>query len=189
MPSARSLRGFTLVEILFVIALIGIVAGFAVTRVSFWGYRMDANIRLMQNVIIGAQQTAITKNVAVQVMFDANNHRLRILQDYNDNGVMDATDTVRYRPLADGAQLQSPPTTIDAVAAAYMTGAGVVETGNPLQRAIRIGPNGALSGDAVIYIGSPRRVAEDFRALTIVGATARTGFWSNGGGSWRQRDN
>ena len=30
---------------------------------------------------------------------------------------------------------------------------------------------------------------EDFRAMTIVGATARTGFWSRGGGSWRQRDN
>jgi acetyl-CoA synthetase len=136
-----------------------------------------------------AQQTAITKNVAVQVMFDANNHRLRILQDYNNNGVMDATDSVRYRPLADGAEFQSPPGTIDGVAAAYMTGSGVVETGNPLQRAIRIGPNGALSGDAVIYIGSPRRLPADFRAMTIIGATARTGFWSRGGGSWRQRDN
>lgn len=189
MPRARRSRGFTLVEILFVIALIGIVAGFAVTRVSFWGYRMDANIRLMQNAIIGAQQTAITKNVAVQVMFDANNHRLRILQDYNNNGVVDASDTVRYRPLADGAEFQSPPTTIDGVAAAYMTGSGVIEAGNPMQLAIRIGPNGALSGDAVVYIGSPRRKAEDFRALTIIGATARTGFWSRGGGSWRQRDN
>lgn len=189
MPRAHPLRGFTLIEILFVVALVGIAAGFAISRVSFWGYRMDANIRLMQNAIIGAQQTAITKNVAVQVMFDANDHRLRILQDYNNNGVMDATDTVRYRPLADGAMFQSPPSTIDGAAAAYMTGAGVVETGNPQQLAIRIGPNGALSGDAVVYIGSPRRLAEDYRALTIIGATARTGFWSNGGGAWRQRDN
>jgi prepilin-type N-terminal cleavage/methylation domain-containing protein len=189
MRRPRPLRGFTLVEILFVVALIGLAAGFAISRVSFWGYRMDANIRLLQNAIIGAQQTAITKNVAVQVMFDANEHRLRILQDYNNNGVMDATDTVRYRPLADRAMFLSPPTTIDGVGAAYMTGAGVVQTGNPQQLAIRIGPNGALSGDAVVYIGSPRRVAEDFRALTIVGATERTGFWSNGAGTWRQRDN
>jgi len=104
----RSRRGFTFIEILMVFALIGLIAGFAVTRMSFWGYRMDANIRLMQNAIIGAQQTAITRNVAVQVMFDANEHRLRILQDYNNNGVMDATDTVRYRPLADGAQFHAP---------------------------------------------------------------------------------
>ena len=189
MALTRPARGFTFIEILMVLALIGIIAGFAVTRMSFWGYRMDANIRLMPNAIIGAQQTAITKNVAVQVMFDANNHRLRILQDYNNNGVMDATDTVRYRPLADGAEFQAPPSTIDGVAAAYITGSGVVETGNPLQRAIRIGPNGALSGDAVVYIGSPRHRDEDFRAMTIIGATARTGFWSNGAGGWRQRDN
>jgi len=184
----RARPAFTLIEILMVIALIGVIVGLAVTRVSFWGYRMDANIRLMQNAIIGAQQTAITKNVTVQVMFDANDSRLRILQDYNNNGVMDSSDSVRYRPLADGAQFQSPPNTIDGAAAAYMTGPGVVETGNPMQLAIRIGPNGALSGDAVVYIGSPRRLDEDFRALTILGATARTAFWSRGGGAWRKRD-
>lgn len=191
MPTHRcgARRAYTLIEILAVVALIGIVLGFAVTRVGFWGLRMDANVRLLQNVIIGAQQTAITKNVNVQVMFDANNHRARILQDYNNNGTMDASDTVRYRPLADGAEFQSPPETIDGVPAAYMTGTGVVETGNPLQRAITIGPNGALSGDAVIYVGSPRRLATDFRAMTIIGATARTGFWSRGGGVWRQREN
>jgi prepilin-type N-terminal cleavage/methylation domain-containing protein len=191
MPSLllRRRRAYTLIEILAVLALIGVVLGFAVTRVGFWGLRMDANVRLLQNVIIGAQQTAITKNVNVQVMFDANNHRARILQDYNNNGTMDASDTVRYRPLADGAEFQSPPETIDGVPAAYMTGTGVVETGNPLQRAIKIGPNGALSGDAVIYIGSPRRIPTDFRAMTIIGATARTGFWSRGGGVWRQREN
>lgn len=191
MPSLhlRRRRAYTLIEILAVVALIGVVLGFAVTRVGFWGLRMDANVRLLQNVIIGAQQTAITKNVNVQVMFDANNHRARILQDYNNNGTMDASDTVRYRPLADGAEFQSPPETIDGVPAAYITGTGVVETGNPLQRAIKIGPNGALSGDAVIYIGSPRRVPTDFRAMTIIGATARTGFWSRGGGVWRQREN
>lgn len=189
MPPQRSSRGFTFIEILMVLALTGIVAGFAVTRISFWGFRMDANIRLMQNVIIGAQQTAITKNVPVQVMFDANFHRVRILQDVNNSGTAEPSETVRYRPLADGAQFQAPPNTIDGVAAAYMTGAGVVEMGNPLQLSIRIAPNGSLSGDAVVYIGSPRRRDEDFRALTIVGATARTGFWSRGGGAWRRRNN
>jgi prepilin-type N-terminal cleavage/methylation domain-containing protein len=181
-------RAFTLIEILMVIALIGVVTGFAVTRFSYWSYRMDANIRLLQNVIIGAQQTAITRNTQVQVMFDATANRVRILQDFNGNGAMDATDSVRYRPLADGAEFQSPPTTIDGLSSSYMTGPGVIETGNPLMRAIRIEPNGSLSGDVVVYIGSPRALPEDFRALTIVGATARTGFWSRSSGAWRQRD-
>lgn len=186
-PTRR--RGFTLIEILMVMALIALALGFAVTRFDFVGYRMDANIRLLQNVIIGAQQTAIQRNTSVQVMFDADQHRVRILQDFNANGVMDGGDSVRYRPLADGAQFQSPPATLDGQPAAYMTGPGKVETGNPLQLAIRIAPNGSLSGDAVVYLGSGRRQARDLRALTIVGATARTGFWSYASGTWRQRDN
>jgi prepilin-type N-terminal cleavage/methylation domain-containing protein len=182
-------RAFTLIEILMVIALIGVVTGFAVTRFSYWSYRMDANIRLLQNVVIGAQQTAITRNVTVYVTFDATQHRVRILQDHNGDGDMTVPpDSVRYRPLADGAQFQSPPTTIDGLASSYMTGPGVFEPGNPLMRAIRIEPNGSLAGDVVVYIGSPRALAEDFRALTIVGATARTGFWTRSSGTWRQRD-
>lgn len=189
MPLQRHRHAFTLIEILMVMALIGIVVGFAATRVNYWSYRMDANIRVLQNAIIGAQQTAITKNVTVQVMFDATANHVRILQDYNNNGLMDSSDSVRYRPLADGAEFQEPPTTIDGAAPAYMTGPGVVVTGNPLQLAITIGANGALSGDVFVYVGSPRRVPEDFRAMSIVGATARTGFWSRGGGVWRKRDN
>jgi prepilin-type N-terminal cleavage/methylation domain-containing protein len=188
MARANRRPAFTLIEILMVLALIGIVAAFGVTRVGFIGYRMDANIRLLQNAIIGAQQTAIQRNTRVQVMFDADAHRVRTLLDFNENGVMDAGDSVHYRPLADGARFQAPPTTIDGAAAAYMTGPGRVETGNPLQLAIRIAPNGSLSGDVVVYVGSARRRAEDLRALTIIGATARTGFWSYASGTWRQRD-
>lgn len=184
----RARRAFTLIEILFVIALVGIVVGFAVTRFNYRGYRMDANIRFLQNVIIGAQQTAITRNVTVQVMFDANAGRVRILQDFNNNGVMDASDSVRYRPLFEGAEFQAPATTIDGAAAAYMTGPGVVETGNPLQLALRIAPNGTLSGDVVVYIGSVTQDPLDQRAMTVVGATSRTGFWTRAGGRWRQRN-
>lgn len=198
MPVSRAVRivrsvrivriGFTLIEVLLVIVLIGIIAGFALSKINYRGYRMDANIRLMQNVIIGAQQMAITRNVTVQVMFDANANRVRILQDFNSDGVMDASDSVRYRPLAEGAQFQAPPTTLDGAMAAFVTGPGRIETGNPMQLAIRIAPNGTLSGDVVVYVGSASRRPLDMRALTIVGATARTGFWSYGSGTWRQRD-
>ncbi len=171
------------------ISLIAIVVGFAVTRFDYRGYRMDANIRFLQNVIIGAQQTAITRNTPVQVMFDANAHRVRVLMDLNDNGVMDASDSVRYRPLFEGAEFQAPSTTLDGAPAAYVTGPGVIETGNPLQLALRIAPNGSLSGDVVVYLGSTTRQETDQRAMTVVGATARTGFWSRASGTWRARNN
>ena len=191
--TARAVRdrrpGFTLIEVLMVVVLIGIVVGFAVSRVDFRAFRMDANIRFLQNAIIGARQTAITKNVTVQVMFDATEHRVRILQDFDGNGQMDASDSVRYRPLFEGAAFQSPPTTIDGAAAAYMTGPGVIQPGNALQLAIRIAPNGSVSGDAVIYVGAADLAPNNLRAMTIIGATGRTGFWSRAAGRWLQRNN
>jgi prepilin-type N-terminal cleavage/methylation domain-containing protein len=182
-----SRRAFTLVEIMMVMVLIGIVAGFAVSRVNVTGYRMDSNIRLLQNALIGAQQTAITRNTHVQVMFDATQHRVRILQDTDNDGTVGVSETVVYRAL-DNARFLTPATTLDGALAIYLTGPGVIETGNPLQRAIRFAPNGSLSGDVVLYIGSTSDRPDDMRALTIVGATGRTGFWSHGGGAWAQRN-
>lgn len=180
-------RAFTLIEIAMVIVLIGIVAGFAVSRVNITGYRIDANIRLLQNALIGAQQTAITRNVYVLVMFDASSHRVRILQDADNDGTVSASETVTYRAL-DNARFLTPATTLDGALPIYLSGPGVIETGNPLQRAVRFAPNGALSGDAVLYIGSTSDRPDDMRALTIVGATGRTAFWSHGGGAWAQRN-
>ena len=157
------------------------------SKVNVTGYRMDANIRLLQNVLIGAQQTAITRNTHVQVMFDASNHRVRILLDTDNDGTVSVSETMTYRAL-DNARFLTPSTTLDGALAFYLTGPGVIETGNPLQRAVRIAPNGSLSGDVVVYIGSTSDRPNDMRALTIIGATARTAFWSHGGGAWAKRN-
>lgn len=183
-------RAFTLIEILMVMALIGILAGWAVSRVSTTRYRMDANIRLLQNLLIGAQQTAIARNIHVQLMFDASSddqHRVRILLDADNDGQVSVSETVTYRAL-DGARFLSPTTTIDGDTPAYATGSGLVGSRPPLLQAISIGPNGALAGDVVIYIGTVAGRGNDLRALAITGATARTAFWSHAGGSWTRRD-
>jgi prepilin-type N-terminal cleavage/methylation domain-containing protein len=180
-----SRRAFTLIEILMVVVLVGIMMGFAISRVNFVAYRMDANIRLLQNVLIGAQQTAITKNVNVHVMFDRANSRVRVLQDTDGDDAVSSSETVTYRALINASFL-TPSTTVDGATAYYVTGSGDVGT-VPLQRAVRFTPNGALSGDAVIYIGFTSDRPDDMRALSITGATARTTFWSHGSGSWRIR--
>ncbi len=193
---ARSRRaGFTLFEIIGVLAIMGVAAGMAVYRVNYWRYRMDGNARLVQNFIIAAQQVAVRKNVQVQVMLDADAHRLRRLEDYNGNGAMDTGDTVMYRPLQERARFEAPARTIDGAAAAILTGPGARETGNALQRAFLISPSGQLlaaagsgAGDVVIYLASPRGIATDARAVGVIGATGRTVFYSNARGSWRKVD-
>ncbi len=182
-------QGFTLPEILIVITLIAVVAGWAFTRFTNMNYQMDANVRLLQNIIIGAQQTAISRNVPVQLMFDASSDtamRVRVLLDADDDGQVSVNETVTYRPLS-GARFLAPATTIDGAAVAYMTGPGRVSGRPALMQALRIAPNGTLGGDVVIYIGTVSSRPYDQRALAITGATARSAFWSRATGGWRRR--
>jgi prepilin-type N-terminal cleavage/methylation domain-containing protein len=183
----QSRRAFTLIEIIMVMALIGIVAGWSITKFRASGYRMDSNIRMLQNALIGAQQTAITRNVTVVIRFDADSHRILVHQDADGDDAVGASEVSSYRPLFDGARFIVPDSTIDGAPANYITGAGVVELAGA-KRAIRIAPNGSLTGDVVVYLGTISARPADMRALTIVGATARTAFWSRSSGSWRQRD-
>ena len=169
-----------------VVALIGIVAGWAISRVGASGYKLDANIRMLQNLLIGAQQTAITRNVHVQVMFDAANERVRVLLDADNDGRVSEGEVATFRAL-DGAQFLTPTMSVDGSSPFYLSGPGAIETGNPLQRAIRFAPNGALSGDVVVYIGTSAGRDADLRAIAIAGATARTAYWSYATGQWRRR--
>lgn len=171
-----------------VIALVGILAGWAISRVNLPGYRVDANVRMLQNLLIGAQQTAITRGVNVQVMFDAADERVRVLLDTSNDGEVSSGETATFRAL-DGAQFMTPQTTIDGAGVFYVTGSGLVSGRPALQQAIRFAPNGNVSGDAVIYIGSASGRPEDLRAIAIAGATARTAFWSYATGQWLRRTN
>lgn len=183
-------RGFTLIEILMVMALIGIVSGWIVTRLTTRRYQMDASVRLIQNVVMSAQQTAISRGIAVQLMFDASGttaHRIRVLLDADDDGTVSMSETVSYRPIG-GAAFLAPDTTLDGATPAYVTGPGLIVGRPALQQAIRIGPNGTIDGDVHVYIGSaPTRITE-MRAVVITGATGRTAFWTRSSGSWTRRE-
>lgn len=182
-------RGFTLVEILLVIILIGVLAGWAVSNFRNAGYRMDSNIRLLQNTLLGAQQTAIARNIPVQIMFDASADsamRVRVLLDADDDGQVSVNEIVSSKPLM-GARFLSPPSTVDGATLGYVTGPGLVSGRPVLMQAVRMAPNGTLGGDFTVYIGTSSNRPNEFRALSVVGATSRTSFWSYATGAWRRR--
>jgi len=179
-------RAFTLIEVLMVVALIGLLAGWAVSRVSMSAYRVDANVRMLQNLLIGAQQTAITRGVNVQVMFDAANERVRVLLDTDNDGEVSNAETATYRAL-DGAQFLTPESTIDGASVFYVTGPGLLSGRPALQQAIRFAPNGNVSGDVALYVGTAAGRTDDLRAVSIAGATARTAVWSYSNGQWVRR--
>lgn len=176
-------RGFTLIEILLVIALIGLFAGWAVTRVNLSGYRIDAAARMVQNTIIGAQQTAITRATDVTVRFDRQNQRIEL------RFLLNGSERVVTRPLPENAAFLMPSLGIDGSAADFVAGAGVTVTGNTYTRDVLFAANGTVpKGDFVIYLGTNADRPNDQRALAVKGATARVTFWTHNGGAWAIKD-
>jgi hypothetical protein len=182
-----------MIEIIGVLLIVGIAAGISVYRVNYWRYRMDGNVRLVQNFIIAAQQVAIRNNVVVRVMVDANDHLLSRAE------IEDPTQSpVRLQafPLQEGARFVVPASTIDGVAAdGLVTGPGrdldlPCAALKPCFRLSSGGqvvpPSGSGAGDVVIYLGSPRGIANDLRAIQVIGATARAVGWSRASGAWRR---
>lgn len=179
-----SRRAFTLIEVLMVVALIGIVAGWAYTRVNIVGYRMDAGIRMLQNTIIGAQQTAITRGTEVTLRFDRQNHRIET------RFMLNGSEKVTTRVLPEGSRFLIPAVGIDGQPSDFVGGLGASDVGGvTYARDVVIAANGAIpKGDVVIYLGSTNARPTDRRALAITGATTRTAFWSFGSGAWARRD-
>ncbi|MHB8838601.1 MAG: GspH/FimT family pseudopilin [Gemmatimonadaceae bacterium] len=177
-------RGYTIIELMLVLALIAIMAAMAIPKISFLRLRQDANGRLVQKTLISAQQTAMKYNTNVLFVLDYAASRMRVVQDTNANGAADAAEQWTSWRLNEGASFAIPAVTVDGATAYYATGPGVSSTGTgPV---ITFYPNGSASGDAFLYIGVPTGRSDALRAIEFTGATGRTRLWRYLSGSWKR---
>jgi prepilin-type N-terminal cleavage/methylation domain-containing protein len=186
----RSRRGWTMIEMAIVIAIIAILAAIALPNIDFQRYRMDANARTVQNQFIAQQLNAIQKNMPMIVTIVYDQGRLAITEDANSNGLADSTEYTYNRVLVEGAQFVMPPTTIDGATPYYATGPGLTYLNQTyLYPTVTFYPNGSTSGDVVIYIGSTSARLKDMRALQITGATSKVKFYRMmSDGTWQLAD-
>jgi prepilin-type N-terminal cleavage/methylation domain-containing protein len=101
-PSHDARHGFSLIELMMVIVLMGLVLGIALPRVNIEGARVNATIRSLTAAVSVAQRLAVTEQHNVIVAFDSASGRIRVHSDDNNNGVMDATERVTSTPLGEG---------------------------------------------------------------------------------------
>lgn len=177
-------RGFTIIEMAVVLAIASIFAALALPVIDFNRFRMDANARYVQNQLLGAHSRAVQRNTQVLVELFYDRGQLRIVDDTSASGAWESPETQVYGTLSNGMQFVIPPTTIDSATPYYATGSGVtIGAGN---RPILIFyPNGSSSGDAVIYLGSPKARAQDNRAIKVSGATSKMYFYRmTANGTW-----
>jgi type IV fimbrial biogenesis protein FimT len=182
-------RGLTLIEMMMVIALMGLVLGIAIPRVNIEGGRVNATIRSLTAALAVAQRLAVTEQHNVIVAFDSVSGRIRVHSDDNNNGVMDAGERVTSTPLGEGVIFGRGA----VPALTYTTGSSGGDTFNFTRTstgypAIIFRRDGSASENGGFYLTTIRGAASGntswSRAAEIIRSSGRALWYTYATGSW-----
>jgi prepilin-type N-terminal cleavage/methylation domain-containing protein len=177
-------RGFTMIELIMVLVMIGLLAGFAIPRINLARMKGDAAARLVRMVVMNAQRTSITRQSNTIVSFDLANSRIRVVEDYNSNDTINTTDRVYWRALEEGVKFLTPTMhrVTGATATSALQGSDLITVS--LYPSVVFRRDGSASSDAEIYFSSRANVANEYRAMTVAPSTGRTDLYRWGGTAW-----
>ena len=182
-------RGFTLVEMLIVITMIGIMTGIALWRVDIARYQVNGDIQSIGTTLIASQREAIAKQHNVIVVFDTAGNRVRVIWDTNNNGQYDDGEHTRMVFLGDRVRFglgTAPQMPIGPDAINFTD----TETSSGLP-CVTFYRNGSASEAGGAYITSLRSIGDpkyvsDNRAMRVERATGRAEWWHYDGTTWQR---
>lgn len=175
--------GFTVVELMLVVVLIGVMAAIAAPRFPIAAMRADAGVRTLHGALQLAQRLAITRQADVVVLVDTAEGRLRVFEDYNRNGTIDGTERARAFPLDEGARFGAPPAGgVFGAAGQAMLGTNLAEReGLP---SVVFRRNGSSSSDVELYLRAAGGRSTAWRAVLVAPSTGRAESWRLVDSSW-----
>lgn len=182
--------GFTFIEIVVVLVVIGILATLVLPHVPLSRYRMDGAVRGVALVLVAAQREAVKRQSEVIVSFDTAKGEVYVHVDTNGNGQVDAGERMRVRALDDGVTFGRGGAPARPMGTAPITFTGR-ESGRP---AVTFYRNGSTDEQGGLYLTTKRAMANPghenhARAIEVERATGRVswyyfntaiGTWSRG---------
>ncbi|MCZ8204001.1 type II secretion system protein [Gemmatimonas sp.] len=189
MPHVRSHRpGFSMIEILLVIAIIGITATLVLPRVRFDNARVDTAARTIDLVIMAAQRDAVSRQHNVLVVFDTAGGILRTVWDANQNQRAEDSERTRVSPLPDQIEVARPPGVSALAGDSTSALAGVPDDRGPM---LLVQRSGSTDRAATFYLTTTRSMLPDetvreVRAVQVSRATGRSAWYTWTGSQWKR---
>ena len=165
--------GFSMIELVVVLAILGVISGLAIPRLNLSQYRADGAAQQVRSVFMTAQRTSLTRQYDVIVSVDTVQNGMRIAEDVNNDGSIQTAEWKFWRPLGEGNRFSVPPVgyTTPSVTAAVI-GASL-KTVDAMPSFI-FHRDGSASSDGEVYVSSTHRGRTDFRVVIVARATGRT---------------
>ncbi len=181
-------RGFSLIELLIAIAIIGVLAGIVLPRIRLERSQVDAAARTLGMAIITARADAVGRGHNVLVVFDTGNHVVRTVWDLNNNRRVDASE--KSRPFLLGERVRfARGAGIPAFESATAQVPTMLTTGGMPMLVVQ--RNGALDRAGTLYLTSGRGAAGvgeiDSRAVRLERATGRATIYTYALAGWRRQ--
>jgi prepilin-type N-terminal cleavage/methylation domain-containing protein len=179
-------RGFSMVEAITVVVIIGIMARMAIPKSGLTTYKANSGAQVVASTLTYAQRQAISRQADTRVAFDIANRQLRVHEDANNDNVIDLAERVTVATLPDDVTFGR-----GSAAARDMGGAVVNFTRTQgLLPIVVLRRDGSASENGGVYITtiaglSVDRTA-DVRAIEVSRATGRATWFSFATGAWKE---
>ena len=182
----RPLKGFTLVEAVVVMMLVGLIAAFAVPRLDFSRFRVNGAVRAVAGRLALAQRTAITLQNNVNVVFNTGTQQITIHEDADNDNVIDIGERTRSYPVGEGVEFGrgGAPTRLYGVDKVSFT-----RRFNGMPELV-FRRDGSASESGGIYLTTTRAALtatpKDARSVEVVRATGRAEWYRYDGSAWKR---
>jgi len=178
-----SQRGFTLVEVIYVVILLGILAGFAAPFINVAKFRMNSGVIEVATELMAAQRYAVLRGHDVVVAFDLENQWMRIHLDANNNGMIDTGEDTRAAQLSEGVSFgraSGDPLTPSTETVTFTQYQGDL-------RSLTFHRNGSASELGAIYLTfNKSAMPSSNRAVLVIRSTAKVKCYSYESGTWQE---
>lgn len=176
-------RGFSLVELLIVVTLIGVLVGLSVPRFPLAAIRADAGVRTLRAALQLAQRSAVTRQSNVVVGVDPSGSRLFVHEDADRDGAVDSGERVRAFPLEESARLAVPPGSgVFGSVSESVVGTNLRDRDD--LRTVTFRRDGTASSDLELYVTATGGREQGWRAVVVAPSTGRVEGWRLVGSSW-----